>query len=279
VDILRSLYREIAQVMDAPICFFGLYDAPGQSVEVIWQIHAGVELPGGHFPIGRGPTSQAIRDQQPRLIRHWSRECPPVQVQYATDQPDLPESAIAVPVLFDEQVVGVLAVQSYRARAFDDDDLTLVQGIADQAAVAIVGAQRSSTAASESQRGMADLEAILASMSDALLVLDDQGRLVRLNQAARLLLCPTDGTVILGQPVDRPQEGRWPLGTQTLTEQVMPIINQLKRGDAPAEEVQVAVHGSTTRPVACKASVLLKGGAPAGGLLVLREISVARAAA
>jgi hypothetical protein len=115
-------------------------------------------------------------------------------------------------------------------------------------------------------------------MADAVLVLDDQGRLIRLNQAARMLLCPADGTVILGHPVDRPQEGRWPLGTQALTEQLLPIIDRLKQGDAPEEEVELAIEGSASRPVGCKASVLLKGGAPAGGLMVLREIGVSRAA-
>jgi putative methionine-R-sulfoxide reductase with GAF domain len=278
VDILRSLYRETARVLDAPICFFGLYDAPGESVEVIWQTHDGVELPGGHFPLGRGPTSRAIRSHEPQLIRNWSREGPPVQVQYATDRPGLPESSITVPVMFDEEVVGVLAMQSYRPNAFDENDVILVQGIADQAAVAIARAQYGTGPSSDSSHGAAELEAILASMADAVLVLDDQGRLIRLNQAARMLLCPADGTVILGHPVDRPQEGRWPLGTQALTEQLLPIIDRLKQGDAPEEEVELAIAGSASRPVGCKASVLLKGGAPAGGLMVLREIGVSRAA-
>lgn len=281
VDILRSLYKEMAGVLDAPICFFGLYDAPGQSVEVIWQVHDGVELPGGHFPLGSGPTSQAIRTGQPQLIRNWSREGPRVQVQYATDRPGLPDSGMTVPVVFDEQVVGVLAVQSYAADAYEDDDLALVQGIADQAAVAIAASQRAAGPPSDSHGGTSDLEAILASMSDALLVLDDKGRLVRLNQAARALLCPANGTVILGYPVDQPQEGRWPLGTQALTQQLQPIVDQLRQGAAPPEEVEVAFtaeQGATVRPIGCKASVLLKGGMPAGGLMVLREISASRAA-
>jgi GAF domain-containing protein len=281
VDILRFLHAEVARLLDAPIGFFGVYDAPGQTVEVVWQIHDGRELPGGHFPLGSGPTSQAIRSGQPRLIRCWSRECPPVQVQYATDRPGLPESAITVPVVFDEQVVGVLSIQSYQPEVYDEDDLALVQGIADQAAVAIAAAQHGfegATTSTSPPRNASELEAILASMSDALLVLDDQGRLVRLNQAARRLLCLSDGTLILGYPVDRPQGGHWPLGTQALTRQLQPIIDQLRQGEAPTEEVEVALDGAVSRPVGCKASVLLKEGAPAGGVMVLREIRASRAA-
>jgi PAS domain-containing protein len=278
VDILRSIHTEMAQVLDVTICFFGLHDAPSQSVEVIWQIHDGVELEGGYFPLGSGPTSQAIRQSQPQLIRHWSRDLPPVQVQYATVRPGLPESAVTVPVIFDEQVVGVLSIQSYRAEAYDDEDVALVQGVADQAGAAIFAARRGTDSGRDSLPPASDLEAILASMVDALLVLDDQGRLVRLNQAARRLLCPADASLILGYPVDRPQEGRWPLGTPGVTQQLLPIIDRLKHGDAPSEEVQVTLEGAATRPLSCRASVLLKDGSPAGGLIVLREMGSVRAA-
>src|SRR6266436_3740805 len=73
-----------------------------------------------------------IRSRQPQLLRHWSTDGPRVQVQYATDRPGLPESGITVPVVFGEQVVGVLAIQSYEPEAYDEDDLALVQSIADQ---------------------------------------------------------------------------------------------------------------------------------------------------
>jgi PAS domain-containing protein len=278
VDMLRSVYSEMACVLDVPIFFFGLYDAPGQSVEVIWQVHDGVELPGGHFPLGSGPTSQAISSRQPQLLRHWSTQGPRVQVQYATDRPGLPESGIAVPVVFDGQVMGALACQSYAPEAYDEEDVALVQSIADQLAVAISAAHAAILAPGDAPRRVSELEAILASMSDALLVLDSQGRLVRLNQAARRLLCVADATLILGHPVDQPQQGKWPLGTQAVTEQLLPIIDQLKHGKAPPHEVEVILEGETTRPVACKASILLKQGSPAGGLMVLRELAASRAA-
>ena len=55
-DVLRAVYAELSPALDVTICFFGRYDAPGQVVEVIWQVHNGDELPGGHFPLGDGPT-------------------------------------------------------------------------------------------------------------------------------------------------------------------------------------------------------------------------------
>jgi GAF domain-containing protein len=272
-DVLRVVHRELGSLLDVPICFFGLYDAPGQTIEVIWQVHDGVELPGGSFPLGSGPTSEVVRTGNPRLIRQWSRELPPVQVQYATARPGLPESAITVAVIFDQQTLGVLSVQSYQPEAFDDDDVVLVQSVADQAAVALSASMRSSTVAVDSSGRASDLEAILASMSDALLVLDEQGRLVRLNQAARTLLCLANASLILGYPVDRPHAGLWPLGTQAVTRQLQPVIDQLKRGAAPPREVEVTLEeGDTAQSLACRASLLLKEGLPAGGLMVLRPV-------
>jgi PAS domain-containing protein len=259
--------------LDVTICFFGVYDAPGQTVEVVWQMHNGAELPGGSFPLGRGPTSQVIRNRAALLIKRWATEFPPVQVQYATDRAGLPESAVIVPVIFDERVVGVLAVESYDAEAYDEDDLALIQNIADQTAVAMGVVQHNADVVREVAPRISDLEAILASMSDALLVLDDEGRLVRLNQAARQMLCLADAALILGHPVDRPQAGHWPLGTQDLTQQLQPIIDRLRQGDAPAEEVRVARSDDAARPLGCRASILMKDGLPAGGLMVLREIA------
>lgn len=271
VGVVRAVYRELARSLDVTICLFGRYDALGQSVEVIWQVHEGVELPGGQFPLGDGSTSQVIRHCQPRLIRHWSEEGPRVQLQYATARPDLPESSVTVPVVFDEQVIGVLALQSYRPYAYDEDDLALVQGVADLVAVAIAGSRHATRRAEEAEVRVLEVESILSCLPDALLVVDIQGRLVRINQAARKLLCPSDGSVILGHPLDLPQDGLWPLGTRSLTRQITPIVDQLKRGIAPDDEIRISLDGGGERTVGCKASVLVKGGVPAGGLMIFRE--------
>ena len=284
-DVLRAVHVELSHALDATICFFGLYDAHAESVHVVWQIDDGLELPGGHFPLGSGPTSQAIRDCRPRLIRRWSEEGPRVQVQYATDRPDLPESSIAVPVVFDGAVIGVLCIQTYAAEAYDEDDVALMQGVADQVAIALMlGGRGSARRPSELTRARptdldaVDSEAVLASMADPLLVLDDQRRLVRINRAARSLLASDDGGgLILGYPVDQAQEDRWPLGTRELTDQLVPLVEQSWRRGAPPTDIRVKRAGQPDHAMSCRATALMRDGAPAGAVVVLRELSVARA--
>ncbi|HEV8635452.1 MAG TPA: hypothetical protein VG370_14590, partial [Chloroflexota bacterium] len=91
-DLFRALYEETARVLDATIFVLALYDPVSETVHVIKQVISGAERSGGSFPLGAGFTSQAIRTGQPRLIRHWSRDEPPVRIRYAADGGSLPES-------------------------------------------------------------------------------------------------------------------------------------------------------------------------------------------
>lgn len=251
---LRSVHAELARVLDVTMCFFGRYDAASHSVEVVWQMHDGVELPGGHFPLGSGPTSQAILNCRPVLISSWSSTAPPARLQYATQRSAAPESCIVVPVVFNSEVVGVLSVQSYEPDAYEHEDMVLLQSVADLIAIAHAPVSTS------------ELETIFASMDEALLVLDREGRAVRVNQAARHLL----GGIIFGHPVDRPQADKWPLGSESLTRQLSPVVDQLKRGIAPLEPIELEVD---TRRVTCSASVLVKDEQPCGAVMSFHQLA------
>src|SRR5690606_28143596 len=156
----------------------------------------------GAFPLGSGFTSQVIRTRSPRLIRHWSAEGPPVQIQYATGQRGLPESSITVPLLAGNEVVGVLSIQSYRADTYDEDDLLTLETLGRQIGLAIQNLRVSQRLDTQLQRRVSELETILESMDDALLIVDAQGRIVRLNRAARELLNAGDTSIVYGQPLD-----------------------------------------------------------------------------
>jgi PAS domain-containing protein len=272
LEIMRRVYRELNQTLDAQICFFGLYDDSSQTVDVIWQVHEGAELPGGQFPLGNGLTSQVVRTRVPQLIRNWRAQAPPVQVQYATERPQLPDSAIVVPVIFADRVLGVLSIQNYRRDAFDADDLDLAIDVADLLALALSAARGQWREGGQKAGKEPTFQTLVASMPDALVVLDDHGRLTHMNRAARELLCMNDSSVIAGQPVDQDQDGRWPLGSSALTDALRPMIEQLRRGENPQAYVEVALHGQRDHVAGCRGSVLLRDGQPIGGVLMLREM-------
>ncbi|MEA3309372.1 MAG: GAF domain-containing protein, partial [Chloroflexota bacterium] len=71
------------------------------------------------------------------------------------DNPDLPEtrSEIGLPLLVQNETIGVLDVQSVEAGAFDEQDISLLQSMADQVAMAINNARLYS----ESQRSLQEM--------------------------------------------------------------------------------------------------------------------------
>jgi signal transduction histidine kinase len=273
-QVFRVLHRELDRVLDTNSFLAGLYDDTSQMVEVVEQIEAGVELPGGSFPLGHGFLSEVIRTRQPRHIRHWSVDGPRVQVQYATGTPGLPESTVTVPLLVGDRVIGVLSIQSYKPEAYDEDDLLLVQALAAQVAPAIEALQQGQ--ARKAVRRVSELEAVLSSMTEGLLILDDEGRIVSLNPPARAMFGPVGSGITLGVPLDRHQLGNWPLGARAVAEALAPVLEALRRGEAQRDlEVEINNQG---RQVLSFSSAPLSdaAGRLAGGVVVFRDVTTQR---
>ena len=87
---------------------------------------------GGNSMIG-----WTIANRQPRIALDVGAEA--VRFQ----NPHLPEtrSELALPILIGGQVRGAMTVQSIAAKAFDQDDITVLQGIADSLATALENAR------------------------------------------------------------------------------------------------------------------------------------------
>src|SRR5437667_247134 len=189
-ELFRALHEETARVMDATVFLFALYDEASATVQVVRQMDRGVEYPGGTFPLGKGFTSEVIRTGEPRLVRRWSAEGPAVHLIYGTEAGELvtPQSGAVVPILSGDRVLGVLSAQSYRPEAYEDADLLSLGAIAVQAGSVIERVRATEQMALEHERHALQLEAVLATMNDALLIVDARGAIVRLNRAARELL-------------------------------------------------------------------------------------------
>jgi signal transduction histidine kinase len=90
-------------------------------------------------------------------------------------------SAIGVPLIRRDRLVGVLTLRHRATNHFTEDQVQLLVSIADQAAVAIENARLFHTV----QRERARMEAIIDGAADAILVVEQDGRVSMLNSAAR----------------------------------------------------------------------------------------------
>ena len=121
---------------------------------------------------------EARRQRQPLPVRSLARyfkEGAPQSV--AADL----RSAICLPLTAGETVVGVMWALYADRRHFDEQDMRLLATLAGQAAVVYENNRLLTEAQSERGR----LRAILASTSDAIIVVDQQGQLMLANPAAR----------------------------------------------------------------------------------------------
>ncbi len=263
LHIVRALHHDVARVLDAPIAFFGLYSAADDTVEVIWQIQDGAELSGGSFPMGSGLTSLVIRSREARLVQRWSQQGPRVQVQYATTQPALPESAITVPVVVGDRVLGVFSVQSDVPGAFEPWHVQFVQDLVKRNTPRIEAALHS-----EQQSAQTMLNSLVARARDAAIAVDNEARLVGLNQAARTLLSLQEHCILFGYPINRPQAGHWPLGSVALTDALRPIVDRLHT--QPSEPAELAIHTDPSHAVTCSAATVFDAGRPIGAVMTFR---------
>ncbi|TMH97562.1 MAG: PAS domain S-box protein [Betaproteobacteria bacterium] len=274
-ELFRALHEETARVMDATVFLFALYDEASATVQVVRQMDRGVEYPGGTFPLGKGFTSEVIRTGAPRLVRRWSAEGPAVHLLYGTEAGELvtPQSGVVVPILSGDRVLGVLSAQSYRPEAYEDADLLSLGAIAVQAGIVIERVRATEQMALEHERHALQLEAVLATMNDALLIVDARGAIVRLNRAARELLCLDSASLVVGQPLEQQRLEQWPATAREIAAALLPIMAALRSGTSVAEE-EVELRSGQRRVLSLAASVLRSArGTPQGGVIVLRDIT------
>jgi PAS domain S-box-containing protein len=277
VELFRAIYDETARVMDAPVFLFALYDDVSETVQVVRQMDRGEEHEGGSFPLGKGFTSEVIRTGEPQIVR-WSDSGPPIRLLYGTEAGELvsPRSGVVVPILSGERVIGVLSAQSYRPEAYEDEDLLSLCAIGAQAGAAITRLRASEQMAVEHERHALELEAVIASMNDALVIVDARGAIVRLNHAARELLCLDSGSLVLGQPLDRQRLEQWPDTAREIAEALLPVIDSLRAGTGIAQ-MDVELHSGERRVLSLGASVLRSATTGLqGGVIVFRDITAQR---
>lgn len=169
VASIRDLDDLLTQITDLISQSFGYYhvgvfltDEKKQNV-----VLRAANSPGGKIMLARGHRL-GIGQQGIVGAAAGTRE-PHIALDVQTDRsfyknPDLPEtrSEMALPLIVGEELVGVLDVQSREQAAFIEEDIAVLQTLADQIAIAIENAQLFS----ENQRALEALQRTLMETSE-----------------------------------------------------------------------------------------------------------------
>jgi serine phosphatase RsbU (regulator of sigma subunit)/putative methionine-R-sulfoxide reductase with GAF domain len=140
-ELCRLMYEHASQIADATIFHLGLFDGD-EYILKLWMREGHLEPQRSfHMEPGVGLVNWLRVSRKPILVGDFGKEMDslPAKPAYVSDKP--PRSAIFVPLIAGETVIGTMSVQSFRRHAYGDSDLRVLSAMANQAAVAIQKAQ------------------------------------------------------------------------------------------------------------------------------------------
>ena len=139
-ELFKSIHRALSSVIDATNFYIALYDAAIDAIDFPYCVD---EMDGCYLPkvgISRTAslTGDVIRNRKPALmtkadITSWRQQC---GLAVASCTPS--EIWLGVPLLVRQEVIGVMAVQSYTdPSCYDQTDMDVMVAVAGQVALAI----------------------------------------------------------------------------------------------------------------------------------------------
>lgn len=140
-EICRLMYDWSSQITDATLFHLGLFDGDQYTLK-LW-VREGEAEPPQTFRLtpGVGLVNWLRESKEPLLVRDFAREIDslPARPAYVSDHP--PRSALYLPLMAGEMVIGTMSVQSFQRNAYGNSDLRVLSAMANQAALAIQKAQ------------------------------------------------------------------------------------------------------------------------------------------
>jgi nitrate/nitrite-specific signal transduction histidine kinase len=140
-QVLEEIYRGASRLLDTSEFFIALYDSSSNELSFpLYATEGIVRKSQVSRSAKRGITGYIIRNRTPVLIKEdlegWLEERDIELIGPAS------LSWLGVPLMIGDQVLGVIAVESYlSSHAYDEHDQDLFTSIASQAAIAIQNAQ------------------------------------------------------------------------------------------------------------------------------------------
>lgn len=142
VDALCELaYQQVSRLVDARRFHLGLFEGDGFVLK-LW-IHEGRRMPPTSFPGAQdaGIVGWMRLHQQPLLVHDFQTEMDSLPARPRYLSPDPPRSAIFVPLVAGDEVVGSLSAQHPDPYVYTEEDLHSLGILGNQIAGAIVNAR------------------------------------------------------------------------------------------------------------------------------------------
>jgi signal transduction histidine kinase len=182
-DLLREVLRRVEDLMGVDNVAILLVDADGMTLRV--RAARGTEEPVAsqvRVLVGEGFAGRIAATGEPLIVDNLSTA--------HTHLPAELHTVVGVALLVQDRLIGVLHAGSATPRQFTNQDVDFLTRVADRVALAIDRANLydlAQAAREDATKRAVQLETTFEAMPDAVLMYDQAGRIVRLNQPARAL--------------------------------------------------------------------------------------------
>jgi PAS domain S-box-containing protein len=222
----------------------------------------------GQFSLveGQGLSTYVVKNKKPGTVADFTVETR-FDVPAMTHEYNI-HSALCVPMMVEDKVIGVLIGHTIERRAFSNADIVLYQNIGNHAAVAIKNAMNLK-ALSQSEKRIRD---IASSLGEGLYVLNNQRKVTFMNPEAERLLGWTE-VELLNKDICAVVHSRKREGSPLSFEEC-PIHNVITSGDRffSHDEVFIRKDGSTF-PVAVISAPIIEDEKIVASVTAFQDIS------
>ncbi|MBM3123873.1 MAG: PAS domain S-box protein [Chloroflexi bacterium] len=162
--VMKTIFEQARKSLRVDFFFIGLYDEHTNLLSFPLMYDRDLRWEQNPTPVtDKTFSGRTIRSREPLLINQWA-ESGSTETENRIilgSKERIADSLMFAPLIFGEKVIGVISVQSYEMNAYDQDDLNMLAGLANQAAVALENARLFSALQSElalSERLVRELE-------------------------------------------------------------------------------------------------------------------------
>jgi K+-sensing histidine kinase KdpD len=139
--LLETVYQESMRILPLDFFFIVLYDSQDNQLSFPIMYDDGKKIAEPPIPLSdKSFSGQVILSGQPLILNQWhDDDTDPHTIVGDTSR--VTASLMFAPLQATDRVLGVISAQSYTLNVFDDEDLSLLTGIARQVATAIENAR------------------------------------------------------------------------------------------------------------------------------------------
>jgi PAS domain S-box-containing protein len=186
-EMLQALLEQIAVALSIENCVILLLDETGQAMRIraVYGLEADLASQV-RIPLGKGAAGRVAATPETLIINDLST----IETVYQYFRERF-RSFVGAPLVIDGQVIGIIHMTSVQKDHFTEDDARLLELLASRIALVIDRArlyEAERRAHAEAEARASQLEAIFEALADGLVAYDAEGRVSRINMAARRIL-------------------------------------------------------------------------------------------